>query len=198
MPFAATAAPPGANPRAVSSLVHEHLVGLAHRYDDVSERLSGLASRCSDPAVSCTPWTGPGARAFRARLERHESDLREDVERCRDTARSIRWAAGALAERIAAVESVAELGGPLLGVLGAVLGPVGSLQDLVAPGGAPGAGAPVSTGPARPGAAGPSYGPSVPGAQGSGATRAGSAGLRGAVGLWRGGGRRRWAAPAAL
>lgn len=175
MPFAATAAPPGANPWAVSSLVQEHLVGLAHRYDDVAQRLSELASRCSDPTVSCTPWTGPGARAFRARLERHESDLREDVQRCRDTAQSIRWAASALAERIAAVESVSELGGPLLGVLGAVLGPAGSLQGLVVSGGGASAGAPVPTGPARPGAAGLSYGPSAPGAPGPGVASAGSA-----------------------
>ncbi|WP_206059883.1 hypothetical protein [Kocuria tytonicola] len=176
MPFAATAALPGANPWAVSFLVQEHLVGLAHRYDDVAERLSGLASRCSDPAVGCTPWTGPGARAFRARLERHESDLREDVERCRDTAQSIRWAAGALGERIAAVESVAELGGPLLGVLGAVLGPVGILQGVVAPGGGTSANAPVPTGPAPSGAAGPPGGPSALGAPGPGAASRGSAG----------------------
>lgn len=175
MPFAA-AALPGANPWAVSSLVQEHLLGLAHRYDDVAGRLWELASRCSDPAVSCTPWTGPGARAFRARLERHESDIKEDVERCRDTAQSIRWAAGALAERIAAVESVAELGGPLLGALGAVLGPVGSLQGLVAPGGGAGTGAPVPTGPAWPGAADPPYGPSALGAPGPGTASAGTAG----------------------
>ena len=122
MTSAAGAAPPGTNPWAVSALAHEHLVALASRYDDLAQQLDGLASRCGEPTLTGTGWTGPGSRAFRARLERHESDIRENVERCRDVARGIRWGAAVLAEQIAAVESVLELGGPVIAVVSAVLG----------------------------------------------------------------------------
>ena len=159
MSSAAGAAPNGANPWAVSSLVHEHLVALAGRFDDVAERLAGLAARCAASDLVGTDWTGPGSRAFRARVERHESDLREDAERCRGAARSIRWGAAALADRIAAAESVAELGGPVLAVLGAALGPVPGPSGAPSPHvfaavGAPGDARQGRTGRADPGCAG--------------------------------------------
>ncbi|MDO4918175.1 hypothetical protein [Kocuria sp.] len=120
---AASAAPPGAHPWAVSAAVQEHLAALSRRYDDAAERLTALAARCSDPALVRAEWTGPGSRAYRARLERHGADIREEVERCRDTAQCLRWGGAALAERVAAVESAVDLGGPLTAALGAVLGP---------------------------------------------------------------------------
>ncbi|RKQ34881.1 hypothetical protein [Kocuria tytonis] len=119
----AGAAAHGMHPGIASALVHEHLTALARRCDAAAEHLNTLRGTVGGLGQAHGGWTGPGARSFRARVERHEHDLGEDVERCRELARSVRWAADALAERIGASETAADLGGPLLAVLAAVVGP---------------------------------------------------------------------------
>ena len=112
---------PGTSPSAVSALVHERLCLLARHYDDAAEHLAGLASRIASLAETHGSWEGPGARSFRARADRHEQELRDASHRCRETAQLVRTGAAALAERVAAVESIAQVGAPMAAALSTVL-----------------------------------------------------------------------------
>lgn len=122
MSHLASAVFPGASPSVVSSLVHERLSAVARQYDDAAEHLAELASRIASLAQTHGTWEGPGARSFRARADQHEQELRGAEYRCRETAQLVRSGAAALAERIAAVESVAQVGAPLAAALSTVLG----------------------------------------------------------------------------
>ena len=113
---------PGTSPSAVSALVHERLSLVARHYDDAAEHLAGLASRIASLAETHGAWEGPGARSFRARADRHEQELRDASHRCRETAQLVRTGAAALAERVAAVESIAQVGAPMAAALSTVLG----------------------------------------------------------------------------
>ncbi|MBX7557253.1 hypothetical protein K1Y78_57675, partial [Streptomyces sp. tea 10] len=57
-----------------------------------------------------------------ARADRHEQELRDASHRCRETAQLVRTGAAALAERVAAVESIAQVGAPMAAALSTVLG----------------------------------------------------------------------------
>ncbi|MCC5673492.1 hypothetical protein JNE43_01395 [Kocuria rhizophila] len=122
-------AAPGLHP-GLGAMVHEQLTALAQRYDDAAERLGALGHRVGGLGQAHGAWTGPGSRAFRARVERHERTLARDVEACREAARSVRWAAAVLAERLAVLETAAELGALLVSVLSTLLGPGVVLPSL--------------------------------------------------------------------
>ena len=115
---AATGAFPG-----ISGLVHEHLTALAQRYDDAAEHLSALRTRVAEAGETHETWRGPGARLFTVQVERDVAGLGEDIASCREASRTLRWAATALADRLAELETAAGIGAPLLSALGAVLGP---------------------------------------------------------------------------
>ena len=119
----ATGAAPGAHPGAVSVLVHEQLTALAQHHDDAAEQLDALRRRLVQAGGVHATWSGPGSLAFAARLGDHERELAAELEKCRETARSVRWAATVLAERIAGPETAAQLGLPLRSVLSSLLGP---------------------------------------------------------------------------
>ena len=118
----ALAAAPGAFP-GIGGLVHEHLTALAQRYDDAAEHLGALRTRMVEAGETHGAWLGPGARLYTVRVERDVAGLGEDMSRCREVSRTLRWAATALADRLSELETAAQIGAPLLSTLGALLGP---------------------------------------------------------------------------